>query len=114
MTATIYFLVWAVLIVLMMRFGCGSHVMGHGGHGHRHDKGEGAGGGIGAAPPAKAVDPVCGMTVDTAKSRSGVFDRHAYFFCSQSCREKFEAAPQTYVKSAASPQAPKEAHHGSH
>lgn len=24
-----YFLVWAALIFLMMRYGCGAHVMGH-------------------------------------------------------------------------------------
>lgn len=115
MTATIYFLVWAVLIVLMMRFGCGAHVMGHGGHRHRHDQGDAPGGGdIGVPPPAKALDPVCGMTVDTAKAKSSAYDRRIYYFCSQSCREKFEAAPPTYIKGAAAPQMPKEAHHGSH
>ena len=33
MEALIYFALWAGLIFLMMRFGCGAHVMGHG-HGH--------------------------------------------------------------------------------
>ena len=30
MSALSYFLIWAVIIFLMMRFGCGAHVMGHG------------------------------------------------------------------------------------
>ena len=42
---------------------------------------------------AQAVDPVCGMTVDTANPRGGTFE-HAgvtYFFCSSGCRGKFAA-----------------------
>ncbi len=33
MNSLIYFLIWGGLFFLMMRFGCGAHVMGHG-HGH--------------------------------------------------------------------------------
>ena len=37
MSSIVYFLLWAGLIFLMMRFGCGAHVMGHRGHGgHQH------------------------------------------------------------------------------
>lgn len=35
MNALIYFLVWAGIIFVLMRFGCGAHVMGHG---HRQDE----------------------------------------------------------------------------
>ena len=30
MEALVYFAVWAGLIVVMIRFGCGAHVLGHG------------------------------------------------------------------------------------
>jgi YHS domain-containing protein len=108
MSATIFFLVWAALIVMMMRYGCGAHVMGHGRHG-QHKRTDGHDDAAGS--PAKATDPVCGMTVDTARAKSSVYEGHTYYFCSSSCREKFEAAPESYLKGQASPM-PKEAHHG--
>ena len=36
MPTYLYFLLWGAFFFMMMRFGCGAHVMGHG-HGHRHD-----------------------------------------------------------------------------
>jgi YHS domain-containing protein len=94
MQTLIYFLLWAGVIFFMMRFGCGAHVMGHGhGHGGAGHEGDAAG-----KPPAKAVDPVCGMTVDTAGARSSFYDGRAYYFCSQNCREKFEKSPADYAK----------------
>jgi hypothetical protein len=33
MEAVVYLLLWAGLISLMMRYGCGAHIMGHG---HKH------------------------------------------------------------------------------
>lgn len=36
MPTYIYFLLWGVFFFVMMRFGCGAHIMGHG-HGHRRD-----------------------------------------------------------------------------
>ncbi len=46
-----------------------------------------------------AVDPVCGMSVDpaTAKHRFS-HQRHDYFFCCARCRERFEAAPATFLQ----------------
>ena len=32
LSSVLYFLVWALAFFVMMRFGCGSHVMGHGHH----------------------------------------------------------------------------------
>ncbi len=45
-----------------------------------------------------ARDPVCGMTVDpaTAKHRAQHLG-NAYYFCSRSCRERFEAEPTRYL-----------------
>lgn len=114
----IYFLIWGALIFFMMRFGCGAHVMGHG-HGDRHesnrpDGGAAQGGGARSAPPVRDIDPVCGMTVETAGAKSSVYGGRVYYFCSQDCREKFEAAPQTYVNRSATPQAAAGGHHGAH
>ncbi|MDQ1349218.1 MAG: P-type Cu+ transporter [Acidobacteriota bacterium] len=49
-------------------------------------------------PPVGVLDVVCGMTVDpaTAKHRA----EHAgqsYFFCSGSCKQKFEAQPEKFL-----------------
>jgi xanthine dehydrogenase accessory factor len=48
--------------------------------------------------PATATDPVCGMTVTAgASGRPLVHDGTTYFFCSAGCRDRFAAAPQTYL-----------------
>jgi len=97
----LYFAIWAAFIFLMMRYGCGAHIMGHG---HHHD-GTGSNdhgdGNVRWVPPDRAVDPVCGVTVQTAGAKSAVHDGHVYYFCSQDCRAKFEATPASYVKMAA-------------
>ena len=88
-------LVWGALFLLMMRFGGGVHIMG--GHGHHGGHGDGKGAGAGA--PTK--DLVCGMGVDPAKAAAA--SGHAgctYYFCSTSCRDKFEKDPQRYAVAA--------------
>ena len=54
-----------------------------------------------SAPPAvtSVIDPVCGMKIDPATS----VHRHehakvTYHFCSDGCRAKFAAAPESYLK----------------
>lgn len=100
MEALIYFALWAGLIFLMMRFGCGSHVMGHG---HSHNKKAQSGqedsdnASLRWVPPAKDVDPVCGKTVATDKAKPSVHAGSVYYFCSRECREIFEAAPDQYL-----------------
>jgi P-type Cu+ transporter len=46
-----------------------------------------------------AIDLVCGMIVDeeSAPARSA-FQGNGYYFCSPSCKEKFDASPQRYTK----------------
>jgi YHS domain-containing protein len=102
----VYFLLWAALFFVMMRFGCGAHVMGLG-HGRDHRAGTDAQ--ERWAPPAKVTDPVCGMSVDTATAKTAIRGGHAYYFCSQECREKFEANPASYANTSSHPQ---EEHHG--
>lgn len=101
MGTIVYLLFWAVLFFVMMRFGCGAHVMGHHHRGHRDAPPDGSPNGAGPwSTPSEARDPVCGKTVPTADAKSSFRDGHAYYFCSQDCREKFEAAPRTYLGTA--------------
>jgi len=111
MDALAYFLIWAVLIFVMMRFGCGAHVMGHARHGAaRLDSRN--------APtrwiaPETDIDPVCGKIVRTGQAKSTVHDGTVYYFCSRDCREQFEAAPNLYVGPLSASQPDKmEEHHG--
>jgi Cu+-exporting ATPase len=42
----------------------------------------------------KAIDPVCGMTVDPATAvGSSRHDGKTYYFCSRGCEAKFDADP---------------------
>ncbi len=47
-------------------------------------------------PPTR--DPVCGMDVDAERPAGGVVQRgrYAYHFCSDGCRERFLAEPESY------------------
>ena len=52
----------------------------------------------GGAPAAKAIDPVCGMTVDTEAGKpSTVHDGQTFHFCCNGCKTKFEADPGKYL-----------------
>jgi len=51
-----------------------------------------------AASKNKAVDPVCGMTVEPV--RTGLVVAHAgcrYYFCAEACRKAFESKPDQYL-----------------
>ena len=62
-------------------------------------------------PPERDVDPVCRITLQTAKAKTAVYEGHVYHFCSHDCRGKFEENPRSYLTSTDnSPQA-KEHHH---
>jgi Cu+-exporting ATPase len=56
--------------------------------------------------PTTAVDPVCGMHVDPARSpHRADYRGQTYCFCSTGCRGKFVADPQRYLGEAESPMA---------
>jgi YHS domain-containing protein len=99
----LYFLLLAGLFVFMMRFGCGApRIMGHGHHqGAKSADDQANDRNLRLVPPDQTVDPVCGMTVQTAGAKSAVHNGRVYYFCSQDCREKFENNPASYVKAAA-------------
>ncbi len=86
MEGLLWLLAFAAFFYLMMRYGCGAHMV-HGHHGGHEIKGETAAGG---------KDPVCGMAVGPD---SGYTKAHAgarYWFCSKRCLETFEANPEKY------------------
>lgn len=102
----LYFLLLAGAFFLLMRFGRGAHVAGHG-HAVRH-----GGETPGAGPPASAIDPVCRTTVMTGEAKTSVHQGVIYYFCSSSCRESFEAGPASYLGKRYAASAPhQEEHH---
>jgi hypothetical protein len=45
-----------------------------------------------------AIDPVCGMQVETAHAPATVHhEGHTVYFCSDHCRERFEASPSRFL-----------------
>lgn len=79
------FLLFAVLFYIMMRFGCGAHIVhGHGGH---HGRGTGI----------RHIDPVCGMEVTEDQGYGKMYQGILYRFCSKSCLDKFDAEPERYL-----------------
>jgi YHS domain-containing protein len=95
----LYFLLLAGLFFFMMRFGCGAHIMGHSHHhGAKSSDDHASDGSLRWVPPDRAVDPVCGMTIKTNDAKSAVYNGQAYYFCSQDCRQKFEAKSASYAK----------------
>jgi YHS domain-containing protein len=86
MRGLLSFLLFGAFFYLMMRFGCGAHMV----HGHRGHGGDGM-------SEASAKDPVCGMDVDAGKGYAKMHEGHQYRFCSKQCLDKFDAEPQRYA-----------------
>jgi YHS domain-containing protein len=115
MGALLYFAFWASLIFLMMRSGCGAHVMGHGHGQHGGHDGEAKAdqNQLRWVPPETDIDPVCRMSVRTDGAKSSVYRGSVYYFCSPEHRDQFEADPERYLggRAAAEPK-PMEHQHG--
>jgi YHS domain-containing protein len=47
------------------------------------------------------VDPVCGMRVDEKSEFQTQFAGKKYSFCSEECRQAFQADPDEYAEAAA-------------
>ncbi len=110
METILQILLFGGLMFVMMRFGCGSHMFGHGSKAKKSSSSGGCcGGGDKKAeaspgneyshlsPPEEDTDPVCGKTVSTGGAKTSVHDGLVYFFCSAECRDAFEASPSEYV-----------------
>ena len=55
--------------------------------------------GGGAPPQGTAIDPVCGMSVDTKTAKyTRAFGGSTWYFCSKHCLDKFAAEPERYAK----------------
>ena len=58
---------------------------------------------------AQVKDPVCGMFVDTLSARArSVFSGRSYYFCSDECRQQFEANPTRYIDGTVRADAPEQ------
>lgn len=44
------------------------------------------------------VDPVCKMKVKAGSSKTTVYSKVTYTFCSESCKQKFVEEPAKYIK----------------
>ena len=79
-------LLFAGFFYLMMRFGCGAHMV-HGHVGHEHGANEAVG---------RTIDPVCGMPAAVDGGYTKLYQRRQYRFCSRACLDEFEAHPERY------------------
>ena len=82
-------LLFALFFYLMMRFGCGAHMI-HG-HGSHSDNGSPN------AVQGNRKDPVCGMEVAQGEGYSKTHQGRQLYFCSRKCLDQFEVAPERYV-----------------
>jgi len=91
-------ILFALFFYLMMRFGCGAHMVhGHGDHAepHRPDQG-------------MFIDPVCGKEIDSDKGYGVMHKGNLYRFCSRECLNQFDEQPMLFIN-----KAKKEIHHES-
>jgi len=63
----------------------------------------------GGAAAGSLKDPVCGMSVAESSAHHCVHGGEAYFFCSASCLQKFQADPARYLNPTLAAAAPKDA-----
>ena len=54
-----------------------------------------------APKPQKAIDPVCGLTVDKLPELSYTYRGETYYFCSKADLKKFTDTPDKYLKKTA-------------
>ena len=80
MEGLLTFLIFAGLFYLMMRLGCGAHMV----HGHGED--------------VDHEDPVCGMKVDPQQGYGKMYQGRPYRFCSRNFLDKFDHDPDSYLK----------------
>lgn len=53
---------------------------------------------LGGFPMARAIDPVCGMAVDTNTAAATIVYRSQnYYFCSESCAATFRSDPDRFA-----------------
>jgi len=56
---------------------------------------------------ATAIDPVCGMTVETQTAAGqSIFEGQVYYFCSTECKVEFDRNPAKYRRETVTADAP--------
>ena len=80
-------LLFAGLFFVMMRFGCGAHMV-HGNHGH---------GGHTSDAKSSHLDIVCGMAVQQDQGYGKMYQGQLYRFCSKNCLNRFDEEPDKYI-----------------
>jgi YHS domain-containing protein len=61
----------------------------------------------------KAIDPVCGMEVDTASAQWKTdYHGQTYYFCAPGCKRSFEKEPEKYLATRGGQTMDHDAHHG--
>lgn len=45
-----------------------------------------------------ATDPVCKMKVKAGHTRTAIYEKTVYGFCSEGCKKKFVAEPKKYIR----------------
>ncbi len=87
MDGLLTFLIFAGLFYLMMRFGCGAHMV-HGHHGgHESD----------VSHDGKHIDPVCNKAVPPDEGYGKMHEGRLYRFCSRQCLDTFDVEPNQFV-----------------
>lgn len=89
MEGLLWFVIFGGLFYVMMRYGCGAHMV----HGH----GEHAGHAAHGSDEGESIDPVCGMTVAVDQGYGKMLHGTFYRFCSRNCLDRFEADPEKYT-----------------
>ena len=46
----------------------------------------------------KVIDPACKMNIKPEGAKTTIYNKITYYFCSESCKQKFTAAPSKYIK----------------
>lgn len=93
MEGLLWLLLFAAFFYVMMRFGCGAHMV----HGHGDHQAHGTGAHEQAPAASAAIDPVCGMEVPAENGYTKTHEGRAYRFCSRRCLDQFEANPGQYA-----------------
>ena len=94
MSGLLSLLLFAAVFFLIMRFGCGAHMV-HGDHGDHGGHGSADSPGMGGS----TKDPVCGMEVSTGQGYTKAYQGQEYRFCSREHLDEFEAHPERYIPS---------------
>lgn len=89
MGAFITLLVFGVFFYVMMRFGCGAHLV-HGDQCHHGKEKHNA-------KSNHHIDPVCGKSVDPDNGYDLMHHQQLHHFCSKHCLEQFEHNPEKYT-----------------